>query len=300
MSLQDEIKISELYTHAGADYQACLNALGVQKAPFLHTVLGSGYAQALSKIHQTHPHMKHRGSFSFEKIRGLTAATVPGHPGAFQVYEDTSHSEFFVFQQGRLHGYEGHAPQVAVLPVMAARFAGVTQFLLTNASGGLDVAHRPGDVMLIRDQVNMTGLNPLVGPNVVKADGTPLGPRFPDMSQVYEIQWREELRMHLMKSGLKVHEGNYMGLLGPSFETPAEVQLFASWGMHAVGMSTVWEGIALKHSGAKVGGLALISNAACGMGDGKPLDHELILETCAHSAEKIMDGIFNWIGKLKA
>lgn len=298
MSQLAENKISELYTHAGTDYQACLRALGIQKAPLLHTVLGSGYATALSKISQTHPHMKHRGSFSFEKIRGLTAATVPGHPGAFQVYEDTTRAEFFVFQQGRLHGYEGHPPQVAVLPVMAARFAGVTQFLLTNASGGLDVNHRPGDVMLIRDQVNLTGLNPLVGPGILKADGTPVGPRFPDMSQVYETKWREELHTELKESGLNVHEGVYMGLLGPSFETPAEVKLFASWGIQAVGMSTVWEGIALKHSGAKVGGIALISNAACGMGDGKPLDHELILGTCAQASEKIMHGIFNWIGNL--
>lgn len=298
MSHLAENPVSDLYANAGNDYQECLRALGIQKAPTLHTVLGSGYATALSRISETHPHMKHRGSFSFEKIRGLTAATVPGHPGAFQVYEDSTRGGFFVFQQGRLHGYEGHSPQVAVLPVMAARLAGVTQFLLTNASGGLDENHRPGDVMLIRDQVNMTGLNPLVGPNVVKKDGTLLGPRFPDMSQVYEPKWREELSGHLTAAGLQVHEGCYLGLLGPSFETPAEVKLFASWGMHGVGMSTVWEAIVLKHSGARIGGLSLISNAACGMGDGKPLDHDSILKTCASSSEKIMEGIFNWIEKL--
>src|SRR5262249_32937121 len=153
------------------------------------------------------------------------------------------------FQMGRLHGYEGHSPRATVQPVMIPRLCGVEKFLLTNAAGGLDPAMQAGDVMLISDQVNMTGNNPLVGKNPRGPDGRELGPRFPDMGDLYRREWRARLRTQLERQKLRVFEGCYLGLLGPTYETHAEVKLFSSWGMKAVGMSTVWEAIALHHSG---------------------------------------------------
>jgi purine-nucleoside phosphorylase len=144
--------------------------------------------------------------------------------------------------------------------------------------------------MLIRDHVNLTGGNPLVGLNPRGGGGRELGPRFPDLSALYDRGWRARLAGHCARTGLGVHEGVYLGLLGPSFETPAEVQLFSSWGLHAVGMSTVWEAIALGHSGARVAGLSLVSNLASGLAAGK-LDHATILDTCRRSAEKIVEAL---------
>src|SRR5262249_34664020 len=159
---------------------------------------------------------------------------------------------------------EGHEPSTVVQTVMVPRLSGVKSFVLTNAAGGLSLSMRPGDVMLIRDHVNLTGLNPLVGVNPQGLDGRPLGPRFPDLARLYDREWRARLLRICAAEGLGTHEGVYLGLLGPSFETPAEIQLFSSWGLHAVGMSTVWEAIALAHSGARVAGLSLVSNLGSG------------------------------------
>jgi purine-nucleoside phosphorylase len=188
---------------------------------------------------------------------------------------------------GRLHGYEGLDASAVAYPVMIPRLCGTKQFLLTNASGGLAANFRPGDVMIIRDHVNLTGKNPLVGPNPTDLEGTELGPRFPDLGDLYDAAWRMRLEKCCLGQGLNVHEGTYLGVLGPSFETPAEVRLFASWGLHAVGMSTVWEAIALRHSGATVAGLSLISNFGAGLSAEK-LDHTTILNTSRAAASKII------------
>jgi purine-nucleoside phosphorylase len=124
-----------------------------------------------------------------------------------------------------------------------------------------------------------------------------MGPRFPDLSKAYDDKWRVALKTALTGAGLRTHEGVYLGLLGPSFETPSEVQLYSSWNMQAVGMSTVWESIALNHSGARVAGLSLISNAACGLGDGLPLEHEKIVEACRLSAGRILAVLLDWLEK---
>jgi purine-nucleoside phosphorylase len=252
--------------------------------PCLHVVLGSGFGSALAAF----PWQK-VGDLSFTEVPGFPASTVPDHAGSYRFYRQGE--KVISFQMGRLHGYEGHEPALVVRTVMAPRLAGVKNFILTNASGGLNPAFHPGDVMMIRDQVNMTGKNPLVGHNPVGEDGVELGPRFPDMGKLYDPEWRIQLASLIRANGLSVHEGTYLGLLGPSFETPAEVQLYSSWGMQAVGMSTVWEAIALKHSGARIGGISLISNLGAGMGDGVALDHLKILETCRASAARIMAGL---------
>ncbi|HEY8280593.1 MAG TPA: purine-nucleoside phosphorylase [Bdellovibrionota bacterium] len=251
--------------------------------PDYHVVLGSGYGTALEKF----PWEK-VGDLSFADLPGFHASTVPDHAGCYRFYKKGKH--VLCFQMGRLHGYEGHAPALVTQTVMVPRLAGVKNFVLTNAAGGLSLAMRPGDVMLIRDHVNLTGMNPLVGGNPKGLDGKELGPRFPDLARLYDREWRARLGTHFQNEDLGVHEGVYLGLLGPSFETPAEVQLFSSWGLHAVGMSTVWEAIALGHSGARVCGITLVSNMGAGLGEG-PIDHLKVLETCRGSAAKIVNGL---------
>lgn len=248
--------------------------------PSYHVVLGSGYGAALADFS-----WEHAGDLSFRDMPGFPASTVQDHAGSYRFFRKGAHS--LSFQMGRVHGYEGHAAALVVQPVMVPRLAGVKKFVLTNAAGGLSMEHKPGDVMLIRDHVNLTGMNPLIGKNPVGVDGKELGPRFPDMANLYDRDFRSKMRKHFVNLPINVHEGVYLGLLGPSFETPAEIQLFSSWGLHAVGMSTVWEAIALAHSGARVGGLSLISNLGSGLGEGT-LDHNTILETCRVSAAAIV------------
>jgi purine-nucleoside phosphorylase len=251
--------------------------------PHCHVVLGSGYGAALDRFP-----WERVGDLPFADLPGFHASTVVDHAGCYRFFRKGKH--VLSFQMGRLHGYEGHEPSDVVRTVMTPRLAGVKNFVLTNAAGGLSMAMKPGDVMVIRDHVNLTGLNPLVGRNPAGLDGKPLGPRFPDLAKLYDREWRARLQKLCAENGLGTHEGVYLGLLGPSFETPAEVQLFSSWGLHAVGMSTVWEAIALTHSGARLVGLSLISNLGSGLGAGT-LDHETILETCRSSAAKIVDAI---------
>lgn len=263
-----------------------------QATPLCHVVLGSGFGLALN---QERENWKCLSEFSFEEISGLKTAHAPGHSGKFRIYQHIPSGKSALFQLGRLHGYEGNTPAGAVAPVLISKLCGIQSFLLTNAAGGLHSSYQVGDVMLIRDHVNLTGQNPLAGPNPTSPTGSPLGPRFPDMTTAYDPQWRKSLGKCLTQNSVRVHEGIYIGLLGPSYETPAEISLFKNWGIDAVGMSTVWETIALKHAGARVVGLSLISNAAAGLGDGAPLKHEDILETCRESADRIVSGIFDWI-----
>ena len=290
-------KNSYVTPEALAAFQAALKRVGLNSAPDFHMVLGSGFGAALDSILKETNAWRLMGELSFDEIPGLPVSTVQDHAGKYRFVENTKTGKKIVFQSGRLHGYEGHSAREAVVPVMISRLAGTSRFLLSNAAGGIDRAHTAGDVMIIRDHVNMTGQNPLTGENPVMPNGRELGPRFPDLSQVYEPQWMSEIEKLLQVEGVKCHRGIYMGLLGPSFETPSEVELYGRWGVHAVGMSTVWEAIALKHSGAQLAGLSLISNAACGLGDGQPLDHEKILETCRASALRIVKGILKWLEK---
>lgn len=271
---------------------------GLREAPHFHLVLGSGFGSALEKtLGSAQAEWELLGELSFDKLPALRAATTPDHAGKYQFLRNREKGFGVIAQVGRLHGYEGIPAREIVNPVMIPRLAGVKRFFLTNAAGGLDRSYRSGDVMLIRDHVNFTGQNPLVGINPTGLDGADLGPRFPDLKELYESVSDGALRSSLEQTGLRVHEGIYLGLLGPSFETPAEIRLFAHWGLQAVGMSTVWESIALKHSGARVWGLSLISNLGCGLIEGETLDHLKIIETCRGSAEQIARGVMGWIGR---
>jgi purine-nucleoside phosphorylase len=259
--------------------------------PDLHVVLGSGFSQALEGLLEA----RLLGKKKFQEIPGLAEATVPGHRGEYHYYELSG--KIVCFQLGRLHGYEGIPASQAVRTVLGPFFSGCRNFCLTNAAGSLTPNFKVGSAMVIEDQVNMTGTSPLFGPNPVGPDGEPYGPRFVDLSEAYDRHLRETLARALKTQGLSVHQGVYLGLLGPVFETPAEVRLFGEWGCGAVGMSTVWETIALKHAGARVVGVSLISNLGTGLAPG-PIEHEKVLEEASRAAPKIVRGVLGLLDHL--
>ena len=264
------------------------------EAPTFHVVLGSGFKDAV--VEGMVAGFQVKGELSFSEVPGLHPSTAPGHAGKYVFIEHEQSKKVGLLQVGRLHGYEGIEPREVVLTVMNSRELGTELYFVTNAAGGMEAVHKPGDVMMILDHVNFTGKNPLFGPNPKKADGSDWGPRFQDLTKLYDPEWTKKLKQALVHEKLKVHEGVYMGVLGPSFETPAEIRFFSKNGTQAVGMSTVWETIALKHSGAKVCALSLISNRAAGLavngaGELEELDHFAILDACKSSSAAIMKGI---------
>ena len=270
-----------------------LNTLGVS-VPAFHVVLGSGFKEAIDE--GTPSSFKVKGEIQFTEVPGLFPSTAPGHAGKYIVIEHTASKKVGLLQVGRLHGYEGLDPREVIRTVMFTRELGTQHYFITNAAGGLDPKHAAGDVMLINDHLNLTGKNPLFGENPTKLDGTPWGPRFQDLTKLYDRQWNSILKSEFGALKLNTHEGVYVGVLGPSFETPAEVRYFRLIGGHSVGMSTVWETIALKHSGATVTAMSLISNIGAGLvvgadGIAEELDHFAILDACKSSSISILKGI---------
>lgn len=266
--------------------------------PEFHFVLGSGYGQALNDLKKENAFSDtwvQKFSLDFSKVPGLRASSVEGHKGTYYYFEHCQKKTSICIQLGRLHGYEGLDPQLVVKVLIGPAMAGTKKFILTNAAGGLSKKFSVGSVMLITDHVNLTGQNPLYGPNPKDKNGKELGPRFVDLSSAYNKELTEKIKPLLLKEDLEVNQGVYLGVNGPSFETPAEVKLFAAWGLQAVGMSTVWETIALNHLGASVAGLSLISNAACGLGDQKPLDHNLVVAASKKSAHKILKALMDLV-----
>jgi len=272
--LLEKLNISEIYAHItlGSGFGECLKN---QKSPFFQNW------QGLGTIH-------------FQEIIGLKKSTVMDHQGAFHYYKHKENPLLTIqVQSGRIHGYEGHSAREVIKPVMLACLRGTKKFILTNAAGGINLNYKTGEAMILSDHVNLTGQNPLIGPNPVNpVTQNILGPRFPDLSVAYNKIFNSLLSTHLKKHQLNHHQGVYLGILGPSFETPAEIKLFQRWGMDAVGMSTIWEVIALTHAQVEVNAISLISNMACGLSSEK-LDHETILETCRTSSEKIFLSIID-------
>jgi len=283
-----------LYSEGAQKIADCLQAFGVS-APRFHLVLGSGFKDSVQTGIPKAFTVK--GEISFQDVPGLHPSTAPGHSGKYLVIEHTPTHQTGMLQLGRLHGYEGLDPREVIRPVIYTRELGTQDYFVTNAAGGMDPAHRPGDVMMITDHINLTGKNPLFGANPTKADGTPWGPRFQDLTRLYDREWTAILSKAFTEENLKVHQGVYMGVLGPSFETPAEIRFFAKMGTHAVGMSTVWETIALKHTGATVTALSLISNLGAGLAGDEELDHFAILDACKSSSVGILRGILTSIDR---
>ena len=232
--------------------------------PRVALVLGSGLGNYGEQIRISQV-------LDYHEIEGFPVSTVPGHKGRFLFgYVDDVP---VVAMQGRVHYYEGYPMTDVVLPIRLMKLLGAGILFLTNAAGGVNPEFSAGDFMLIKDQIASFVPSPLIGANLEE-----LGPRFCDMSEVYDKDLQEIIRKTAKDLGIPLQEGVYIQLTGPNFETPAEVKMCRTLGADAVGMSTACEGIAANHMGMKICGISCISNLACGLTD-QPLSHQEVQET---------------------
>ncbi|PXA03048.1 purine-nucleoside phosphorylase [Coraliomargarita sinensis] len=220
------------------------------------------------------------GRLPYAGIEGFPVSTVPGHAGQF-VYGRLN-GKRVLCMQGRFHYYEGYSMEQVTLPVRLMHQVGIKNLVLTNAAGGIDPDLNPGDFMLLRDHINFLGTNPLIG------DRSEDGPRFPDMSAVYDPGLRTKLKDWAAGQSVDLKEGVYLATTGPSFETPAEIRAFATLGADAVGMSTVPEAIVARKLGLRVLGISCITNAAAGISQG-PLTHEEVSVTAEQVRPQFAD-----------
>jgi purine-nucleoside phosphorylase len=214
-------------------------------------------------------------SIPFTELPGFPAPTVAGHGGKLVFCEFEGRK--VLLQAGRFHFYEGHAMPLVVTPMRLYGCLGVKGVLLTNAAGALNPAFGVGDLMALTDHINLFGTNPLIGPNVEP------GPRFPDMTAIYDAIYRARLHACAASLGQTLREGVYLGLTGPSYETPAEIRAFRTLGADAVGMSTVPEAIVARHEGMRVAGISCLCNMAAGILP-QALTHQEVLEAGAAAA----------------
>jgi len=235
-------------------------------------ILGSGLGHIADRMENaTHVAASH--------IPGYPPSTVEGHDGVFVV--GTLEGKSVVALSGRIHGYEGHAPDVLGIPARILCALSPEVLIVTNAAGGIRDDLVPGDLMLIADHVNLTSRSPLMGANV-----DAWGPRFPDMSDVYPASWRDHMRTAASARAIELKEGIYGCVSGPQYETPAEIRAMRSMGIDAIGMSTVPEAIVASHMGVPVLGVSVISNKAAGMSGGK-LSHGEVLEAAATAGTRL-------------
>lgn len=227
--------------------------------PKTGVILGSGLGIYADKV-------ENPTIIPYEDIPHFHATSVAGHVGRL-VIGNVGESTVAVFQ-GRFHFYEGHNLEDVCLPVRVLSELGAKNLILTNASGGINPKFSAGDLCIIKDHINMTGRNPLIGKNI-----DALGPRFPDMTHAYKENFQKIIKESAREIGIKVQEGIYAGVTGPSYETPAEIKMLRVLGADLVGMSTVPESIAANHAGLNVCAIACVTNMAAGMGD-EELKHE--------------------------
>ncbi|SRR5579883_430881 len=223
----------------------------------------------------------------YRDLPHMPSSTVPGHAG--NLCFGRVGAVPVVCMQGRVHLYEGYPVDKVVHGVRTMARLGVRCVLLTNAAGGLEPSWSPGDIMVVTDHVNLTGTSPLVGPN-----DDALGPRFPDMTGAYDPELRAMAEAVAGEAGIALRAGVYAGLLGPSYETPAEVRWLRTVGAQAVGMSTVSEVVALRHMGVRVGALSCIANLAAGIST-HPLSHGDVEATVRSRRGALTTLLSGWI-----
>ncbi|MBO4520891.1 MAG: purine-nucleoside phosphorylase [Alphaproteobacteria bacterium] len=233
-------------------------------SPKIGIILGSGLGGVAEAI-------KDAVVIPYEDIKGFPRSTVSGHAG--QLVIGKLNGVDVLCMQGRVHFYEGHPPAALALVIRAYKKLGIEKLILTNASGSLNIDMGPGSLMVISDHINLSGCNPLIGPN----DDT-VGPRFPDMTYAYDPDLRKTLLQTAEKEGINMRSGVYLMTSGPNFETPAEIRMFRILGADAVGMSTVSETLCAVHCGMKVVGVSVITNYGSGMVSDKQTHEETIAQ----------------------
>ena len=253
--------------------------------PVACLICGSGWGNVVEDL-------GHGESLPYEKIPGMSQTTVSGHAGKLHLRE-LQNKQFMIFQ-GRRHFYEGVGWGPIRFPILLAKELGVKTLFLTNAAGGLAPEFEVADLMVLKDHLNFMPGNPLIGP-VPHPDS----PRFPDQSQVYDSELRRLLCEVGEKQGVRIHQGNYLALSGPAFETPAEISAFARLGADAVGMSTVPEAMLGNALGMQVVGLSCISNLAAGISE-EPLSHEDVEKASATALPKMKAVVRGFLEQLMA
>ena len=238
--------------------------------PKIAITLGSGLGRFAENLTE-------KIEIPYAEIPGFHGTSVKGHAGSL-VFGKLGETEV-ACMKGRIHAYEGHSIDQVVFPLRVLAHLGVEKVILTNASGGINTSYKPGQLVAIKDHINFSGLNPLLGKN-----NDELGPRFPDMTYTYNPELREKLIEISKTINYDLEEGVYAGVLGPSYETPAEVRMLRTLGADLVGMSTVNEAIAAHHFGLKVVGVSCVTNMAAGI-----LKEQLSHEDIEKEANKAME-----------
>jgi inosine/guanosine/xanthosine phosphorylase family protein len=251
--------------------------------PRVGIVLGSGLGGLADDVEDA-------VAIPFAELPGWPAATAPGHVGRLLLGRLAGTP--VVMLQGRFHLYEGNDPGLVVQPVLLFKALGAEVLVLTNAAGGVNPDFGPGTLMVMTDHLNLTGRTPLLGPNADE-----YGPRFVDLTDVWEPALRDGLFAAGRAEGVELASGIYVGLLGPAFETPAEVRMLRMLGADAVGMSTVLEAIAARWVGLRVCGVSLVTNAGAGY-TGSPLNHEEVLEAGAEAGPRLARVIRRFVSDL--
>ena len=265
--------------------QGCLKSVREKTdfVPKVAIVLGSGLGDYANDIEVV-------SEIDYSDIEGFPVSTVPGHAGKF-IFGYVKGVPV-VCMKGRVHYYEGYQISDVVLPTRLMKLMGADTLFLTNASGGINPSFTAGDFMMLTDHISLWAPNPLIGQNIDE-----LGTRFPDMTHVYDVEIQNIIRDVAAKEGIKLQEGIYAQLTGPSFESPAEIQLLHKLDVDAVGMSTVVEAIAANHMGMKICGISCVCNLAAGMTD-NPLTHEEVQQAAAEAAPKFKKLVTEVVARL--
>ncbi len=232
--------------------------------PQMGVILGSGLGGFVDLIED-------KVVIPYQEIPNFPVSTVEGHKG--QLVFGKVLGKTVVAMQGRFHFYEGYSMQSVTFPVRVMQVLGVSGLIVTNAAGGINPAYRPGDLILIKDHINMMGDNPLRGANLSN-----LGPRFPDLSEGYDLEWRQKALTIAREVGIHPQEGVYAAMSGPSYESPAEIRFLRTIGADLVGMSTAPEVICAAHGGMRVLGISCVTNMAAGI-LAQRLSHAEVMET---------------------
>ncbi|SDR87463.1 purine-nucleoside phosphorylase [Paenibacillaceae bacterium GAS479] len=229
-------------------------------------------------------------TISYSDIPHFPVSTVEGHAGELLVGMLSGIP--VILMKGRFHMYEGYGAELTAFPVRVMKALGADRLVVTNAAGGINTNYSAGDLMLITDHINFTGRNPLMGPN-----DNAVGVRFPDMSEGYSRRLGNVAREIAKEQGFDLREGVYLAVLGPSYETPAEIRMMRTLGADAVGMSTVTEVIAANHCGMEVVGISCITNMASGILD-QPLSHEEVIETTERVKSRFLGLVQTLVARL--
>ncbi|MCT4641917.1 MAG: purine-nucleoside phosphorylase [Bacteriovoracaceae bacterium] len=253
------------------------------RTPSTGVILGSGLGIYVDTLED-------KIEIPYSEIPGFATTTVVGHAG--KLVFGKSNTKDVVVMQGRYHAYEGHDAAEVAFPTRVLGKLGIKNLVLTNASGGINSSYRPGELVYIQDQINLTGRNPLIGDNIEE-----LGPRFPDMTYAYKPHLNEYISAAAKDLGFEIKSGIYAGLMGPTYETPAEIKMLRTMGADMVGMSTVFENIAANHMGINVCGISCITNMAAGMLDEK-LDHADVKDIANQAMEKFAKLVNKLIEKI--